>query len=85
MRAKDMFDFIDYKIHRDDEVSLIYKNEDKREKEEINKLHCYIEFSKGDCDVCCWLQNDEDEKASPMVINKQELKAIQKQVEELGW
>ena len=70
MKAKEMFEKLDYKLVSDDINSITY------EYDEIFRLH----FDKNNKIIDIWCER-------PMynTLDFEEIKAINKQIEELGW
>lgn len=76
MTAKEMFEKLGYEVIINDDCGLEYR---------LISDGTYINFDKGFKNVCKyqWRYNKEDYIA--IDIDLQELQAINKQVEELGW
>lgn len=80
MSAKEMFEKLGYKLGRDCEYYLFYEKALK-ENAEYENDYLHISFEKQDK---AFIKTYGDDN-SPEIISIEELKAINKQVEELGW
>ena len=80
MTAKEMFEELGYKVANDCEYYIFYKKP-LIENPEYEKDYLHISFKKLDK---AFIKTYGDDN-SPEIITMQELKAINKQVEELGW
>ena len=80
MSAREMFEELGYKFIRECEYYLFYEKALKEDAEYEND-YLHISFEKLDK---AFIKTYGDDN-SPEIIDMQELKAINKQVEELGW
>lgn len=80
MTAKEMFEKLGYKFIRECEYYLFYEKALKEDAEYEND-YLHISFEKQDK---AFIKTYGDDN-SPEIITMQELKAINKQIEELGW
>ena len=80
MTAKEMFLELGYKLIKDCKFYLFYEKALK-ENAEYENDYLHISFEKQDKEVIKTYGDDN----SPEAITIQELKAINKQIEELGW
>ena len=80
MSAKEMFEELGYKLMNDCEYYLFYEKPLK-ENTEYENDYLHISFEKKDK---AFIKTYGDDN-SPEIITMEELKAINKQVEELGW
>ena len=69
MSAKEMFEELGYELETENNWGLQYYNEEEDNEYFFNKEHKWVEVPKGAYDV----------------IDLKVLKAINKQIEELGW
>lgn len=75
MKARTRFKKIGYPIFEESEDEIVYLKDDSLESEFIIFFKKWKSFLKG----------DGKEKSNTLEIDMQELNAINKQVEELGW
>ena len=75
--ADEMFEKLGYEKTKNDEYNVIY--------EKGASFRNRIIFSKITKTVCCILVNEDYEWNDGIDIDMQELQAINKKVEELGW
>lgn len=80
MSAKEIFEELGYKLIRDCKFYLFYEKALKEDAEYEND-YLHISFEKQDKEVIKTYGDDN----SPEAITIQELQAINKQIEELGW
>lgn len=80
MKAKYMFEKLGYKLANDCEYYLFYEKTLK-ENTEYENDYLHISFEKKDKAFIKTYGNDN----SPEIITMEELQAINKQCEELGW
>ena len=80
MKAREMFEELGYKLMRDCEYYIFYEKPLK-ENPEYENDYLHISFEKQDK---AFIKTYGDDN-SPEIIGMQELKAINKQIEELGW
>lgn len=80
MSAKEMFEELGYELIRDCEFYLFYEKALKEDAEYEND-YLHISFEKQDK---AFIKTYGDDN-SPEIISMQELKAINKQIEELEW
>lgn len=80
MSAKEMFEKLGYKLANDCEYYLFYEKALK-ENPEYENDYLHISFEKKDK---AFIKTYGDDN-SPEIITMEELQAINKQVEELGW
>lgn len=80
MTAKEMFEKLGYELYTDSYYKISYKF-----KNTISDTY-EIEFFKDKKEfVCEWYSDSPFEPVKPFNVTLQELQAINKQVEELGW
>lgn len=77
MCADEMFEKLGYEKTKNDEYNVIY--------EKGASIRNRIIFSKITKTVCCILVDEDYEWNDGIDIDMQELQAINKKVEELGW
>lgn len=80
MSAKEMFEELGYDLMLDCKY-YIYYQKPLKENPEYEKDYLHISFEKDDK---AFIKTYGDDN-SPEIIGMQELKAINKQIEELGW
>lgn len=80
MKAKEMFEELGYKLIKDCKFYLFYEKTLK-ENAEYENDYLHISFEKQDK---AFIKTYGDDN-SPEIITMEELKAINKQVEELNW
>lgn len=80
MNAKEMFEELGYEICRNDDEVIVYSA-----KKFISETN-YIKIKKIEKEIDCYILSDSPfEPTKDLAITFKELKAINKQVEELGW
>lgn len=80
MSAKEMFEELGYKLIRECKYYLLYEKALKEDAEYEND-YLHISFEKQEK---AFIKTYGDDN-SPEIVSMQELKAINKQIEELGW
>lgn len=79
-QAKEIFEKLGYKLVNDNEYFLLYEYQIK-ENAEFENDYLHISFEKKDK---AFIKTYGDDN-TPEIITMEELQAINKQVEELGW
>lgn len=83
MSAKEMFEKLEYKQEKDGKIHITYYNGNFENKQRCDKQITFDLESKNFIAYSPYELNDYEDCS--IFINMQELQAINKQVEELGW